>query len=79
MGRIQYYLVNYTKLEFCIFNDRIPVFEELKRILDKYPNWKSTDAMMIKGEDEAKAPDLWENLAINLQYTDLDYNEQNDI
>jgi hypothetical protein len=76
MGRINYYLVNYTRLEFCLFNDRLPIFEELQRILDKYPKWQSKDAMMIKGEDESNAPDMWENLTVNLQYKDLDYDEQ---
>jgi len=75
MGPIHYYLVNHTKLEFCFFNHRVPVFEELKRILDKYPTWKSTDAIMVEGEDVAQAPDLWENLSMNLQYKELESDE----
>lgn len=76
MGRINYYLVNYTRLEFCFFNDRLPVFEELARILAKYPTWQSKDVMMIKGEDESNHPDVWDNLTINLQYKFLDSDEQ---
>jgi hypothetical protein len=75
MSRIQYYLVNHTRKEFCYFNARAPVYEELKRITEAWPKWKTTDTIMIKGEDESKAPDMWENLTMNLRYRDLDYDE----
>jgi hypothetical protein len=75
MSRIQYYLVNHTHKEFCYFNARIPLYEELKRIMGAWPKWASTDTIMIKGEDESKAPDLWDNLTMNLNYRDLDYDE----
>lgn len=68
-------MVNHTHKEFCYFNDRIPVYEELKRIAEAWPKWKTTDTIMIKGEDESKHPDTWDYLTINLQYKDLDYEE----
>ena len=73
MGRIQYYLVNETQKEFCFFNPRISIHDELKRIMDAWPRWKPTDTIKIEGEDEAKAPDLWDHLTVNLCYKDLDY------
>ena len=76
MGPIHYYLVNHTRKEFCYFNARVPVYEELKRVMDAWPKWVSTDTIMIKGEEESKAPDIWENLTLNLGYKDLDYDEQ---
>jgi hypothetical protein len=75
MSRIQYYLVNHTLQEFCVFNERIPIYEELKRIADTWPKWSTTHTIMIRGQDESKAEDVWEYLTINLKYKDLDYDE----
>lgn len=75
MSRIQYYLVNHTHKEFCYFNARIPIYEELKRIIDTWPKWATTDTIKIEGDDESKYPDLWQHLTVNLQYRDLDYDE----
>jgi len=75
MGRIQYYLVNETKKEFCFFNARIPIHDELKRIMENWSSWVATDSIKIYGEEESKGPDLWEHLTINLEYRDLDYDK----
>ena len=75
MGRIQYYLVNETHKEFCFFNTRISIHDELKRIMDTWPRWKPTDTIKIQGEDESKGSDLWDHLTVNLCYKDLDYHE----
>lgn len=75
MGRIQYFLVNETRKEFCSFNDRAPIYEELKRCMDAWPKWKSTDAIKINGENESNASDLWDYLTMNLEYKDLEYEQ----
>lgn len=75
MGRIQYYLVNHTLQEFCTFDSRVIIYEELKRVLEAWPRWQNTHTIMVKGEDESNAPDLWEHMTINLNYKDLDYGE----
>jgi hypothetical protein len=75
MSSILYYLVNETHKEFCSFNARIPIYEELKRSIDAWPKWASTDKIMIKGQDESKGSDLWDYLTMTLLYKDLDYAE----
>lgn len=75
MGRIQYYLVNDSKKEFCSFNARIPIYQELKRIMDAWTSWALTDTIRIHGEEECNGPDLWEYLTENLEYRDLEYDE----
>jgi hypothetical protein len=75
MARIQYFLANETRKEFCSFNDRAPIHEELKRIMDAWPTWKSTDVIKIKGENESNASDLWDYLTMNLEYKDLEYEQ----
>jgi hypothetical protein len=70
-----YYFVNETHKEFCTFNDRVPVYEDLKRVIDTWPKWVLTDRIMIKGQDESKSCDLWDHLTMNLNYKDLDYAE----
>ena len=75
MGGIQYYLVNHSRKEFCYFNARIPLYEELKRIMETWSAWKTTDTIMIKGQDESHGSDMWDHLTINLMYRDLDYDE----
>lgn len=75
MGRVQYYLINHTRKEFCALDARLPLYHELKRIMETWPKWVSTDTIMIKGEDESNAPDTWEYLTMNLKYKDLDYDE----
>ena len=75
MSRIQYFLVNETRKEFCSFNDRVPIHEELKRIMELWSRWKSVDRIMIRGQEESKGTDLWDHLTMNLEYKDLDYDE----
>jgi hypothetical protein len=75
MGRILYYLVNETHKEFCFFNDRVPIYEELKRIIDTWSKWSPADRIIIKGQEDSKGSDLWDHLTMNLEYKDLDYYE----
>ena len=76
MAKIHYYLVNESKKEFCYFNARISIHEELKRIMDTWASWTPTDTIKLHGDDESKGPDLWEHLTVNLEYRDLDYDQQ---
>ena len=75
MERIHYYLVNNTRKEFCWFNAKRPMFEEIESIFAKYTKWSKTDSIFIKG-DEASKPDLWEKLTENMGYTDLNYHQE---
>jgi len=75
MGKIQYYLVNDTRKEFCWFNAKRPLFGELDELFAKYRQWSRTDTIRIEGEEESKGPDLWEDLTVTRRYLDLNYDE----
>ena len=75
MARIQYYLVNNTQKEFCWFNAKRPMFEEIERIFANYTKWSKTDSVFVQGEDESKS-ELWERLTENLGYTHLNYHQE---
>ena len=75
MGKIQYYLVNDTRKEFCWFSAKRPLFEELDELFAKYRQWSRTHTIRIEGEEESKGPDLWEDLTITRRYLDLNYDE----
>jgi hypothetical protein len=75
MGGVMVYLVNHSRKEFCWFNVRVPVFEELNRIMAANKSWVSSHTIMIQAQDESKGSDLWDHLVYNLTYTDLDYAE----
>jgi hypothetical protein len=75
MGKIQYYLVNHTRKEFCWFNAKRSLYEELDDLFAKYTQWSRTEMIRIEGEEESKSPDLWDHLTQNLCYLDLNYHE----
>ena len=52
-----------------------PVLDEINRVFDEHSAWKRTENVFVEAQDESHGCDLWDHLTMNMEYTDLDYDQ----
>lgn len=72
-----YYFVNYTCKEFCWFNNKSPIFQELTHIVKWNHRWTLEDNIHVESELSGSTF-LIEHLVNDLQFVNLDYDSSED-
>jgi hypothetical protein len=65
MSQTKYYLINYTRKEFCFFNNKYTIFVIIETALRKNVHWKIEDEICIKSEGFSSIDYL--NMMINTE------------
>jgi len=68
-----HYLINYSKKEFCKFNNKIPIFQILNTYLNIHNHWKITDDIRIDCEWSSDSLLLLMHLSNDLEFKNLDF------
>ena len=72
MSLPSYYFVNHSCEEFCWFDNRCPIFQELTHIIKWNHRWTLEDNICVESE-LSDSTVLIEYLINDLQYKNLDY------
>ena len=72
MSPPSYFLINYTRKEFCFFDQELSIFHILDQALVTNKHWKPTDDVRIQSDSSVA---LLEHLTNTLEYTNLDNDE----
>ena len=76
MSPRNYYFMNHTRKEFCIFETNVPILTALEGAIRKNTEWSMRDDIQIDSEQENRSFIWWHTVVTVMNFKDLDMIEE---